>query len=711
MACRTLLSAVRVDPAPPAGKPGGSSLGSGPLPVVRQGFSASGLAKQAVLGSGTQNVYLDGLEPQPEAAVSIAPPFGQRDEALPIRGREKVLGDLAAADSGVLVMCGMGGCGKTRLALEAAFAAQQHGAAVWWVSAAQASILEAGMRALGRRLGMTDADLEHGDAADVLWQHLASRQEPWLLVIDNADDPPLLAGSGSSVAEGRGWLRPVSSEAGKVLVTSRDGSAASWGSWCQRHRLPMLPADTAAVMLADHAGPHDGLGSGEDVRDLAARLGGLPLALKIAGSYLAESAAIPAAFADPGVIRTYRQYRDALEGGGFAAVFPLASGEITQERARGLIGRTWDLTLDLLDARRLPEARQLLRLLASLADAPVPYELLLKPAELTTRPPFEGLTGPRLWQVLQTLDSFGLIDLGVSDGPAAIPVARLHPLVRDTSRPAAAGDRLAFLELAARLLQRAAAAEETGEPEDPPMWPAWQLLTPHAAQVLDNLTAELGHPDDAAKAAAYAASMAARYQAEQGLHARAEAQFARVLAARLRVQGPDDPDTLATRHQIALEMAERGDHAGAEAEFRDVLAARLRVLGPDHPDTLTTRHQIALEMAARGDHAGAEAEYRDVLAARLRVQGPDHPDTLAARHNIALEMAARGDHAGAEAEYRDVLAARLRVQGPDHPDTLAARHNIALEMAARGDHAGAEAEYRDVLAAGCGCRARTTRTR
>ena len=69
-------------------------------------------------------------------------------------------------------------------------------------------------------------------------------------------------------------------------------------------------------------------------------------------------------------------------------------------------------------------------------------------------------------------------------------------------------------------------------------------------------------------------------------------------------------------------MAERGDHAAAEAEYRDVLAARLRVLGPDHPDTLATRHCIALEMAERGDHAGAEAESRDVLAAQLRARAP-----------------------------------------------------------------------------------------
>jgi hypothetical protein len=75
-------------------------------------------------------------------------------------------------------------------------------------------------------------------------------------------------------------------------------------------------------------------------------------------------------------------------------------------------------------------------------------------------------------------------------------------------------------------------------------------------------------------------------------------------------------------------MAARGDHAAAEAEYRDVLAARVRVLGPGHPDTLTTRHQIAVEMAARGDHAAAEAEFTDLLAAKLRVLGPDHPSTL-----------------------------------------------------------------------------------
>ncbi len=39
---------------------------------------------------------------------------------------------------------------------------------------------------------------------------------------------------------------------------------------------------------------------------------------------------------------------------------------------------------------------------------------------------------------------------------------------------------------------------------------------------------------------------------------------------------------------VAWMGAERGDHAGAEAEYRDVLAAKVRVLGPDHPYTKVT---------------------------------------------------------------------------------------------------------------------------
>ena len=59
------------------------------------------------------------------------------------------------------------------------------------------------------------------------------------------------------------------------------------------------------------------------------------------------------------------------------------------------------------------------------------------------------------------------------------------------------------------------------------------------------------------------------------------------------------------------------------------------MLGPDHPDTLTTRDNLAGWRGEAGDAAGAAAAFEEVLADRLRVLGPDHPDTLTTRHNLA----------------------------------------------------------------------------
>jgi hypothetical protein len=238
-------------------------------------------------------------------------------------------------------------------------------------------------------------------------------------------------------------------------------------------------------VLADHAGHVPGLGSDEQARALATRLGGLPLALKIAGSYLAETAKVPAAFAGQDSIRSYRQYQDAID-----------SAALSQD----VIGHTWEMSLELLDIRQLPEARYLLRLLATFAGAPVPYELLLYPAIIARTSLFEDINGSRLWQVLQALDSFGLISLspGIADD---IAVAVLHPLVRDASRSDAC---LPYLEIAALLLEHAA-EQIPDSPEDPPTWPAWQLLAPHAIHVLNALAGETERSDSATLAAANAA--------------------------------------------------------------------------------------------------------------------------------------------------------------------------------------------------------------
>jgi len=630
------------------------------------------------------------------AEVSTALPLEQLDENPQLRGRDAILAELNDPGERVWVLHGLGGCGKTRLAQEVAVRAQQRSREVWWVSAGESGNLVAGMRAVGRHLHIPDAALNQGDAADVIWQGLANRpeQEIWLLVIDGVDDPKILAGPGKSVAEGRGWLRPVRTKTGMVLVTSRDGSQNSWAhQWCRRLHVKMLPTDEAGEVLADYAGRSPRLGDGDDARRLADRLGGLPLALQLAGRNLFKAAGWSAKFAD--VPRTYRQYLDAIED---EAPRP-PGGEMTQRRALEMVGYTSDRTLDLLDKRGVPEARPMLQLLASFGPAPIPWELVLDTELLAACPPFLGISGLGILGALEALTDFDLIDMDPSgEDPNQIGEARLHPLVRDTSRPpAGSAERAMFLNLAAQLLEPAAAPEQAGRPEDPKRWQLWRLLAPHPGHVLDALEREPGYPADGAAAAAFAAHRAARYHAARGLHEQAEAQFRKVLTVRSRVLGAEHADTLATRHEIARMTRLRGRYAEAETEFRDVLAARRRVLAADDRYTLITWHEIAVTMAAQREYAKAETEFRNVLEARTGLLGADHPDTLITWHEIARMMAEQGKYTEAEIEFRKVLEAKTGKLGGEDRDTLITRHEIARVMADQRKYTEAEKESREVL--------------
>jgi tetratricopeptide (TPR) repeat protein len=683
--------------------PSGDS-GPGTVPAVWVDVTGHERTQQATLGTGAQHNYFGGVPAEAETPVSIAPPAGQRDGRFPLRGRDEVLSELLAVHDGprVRVIHGMGGCGKTSLVLEAGHLARERGAEVWWVSAAEKSRLLAGMRAIGRRLGVSDDELRHGEAADLLWRRLSEWSQQWLLVIDSADDPRILAGPGLRTADGTGWLRPVTSPSGLVLVTSRDGDAANWGPWCRLYSIGMLAAAEAVQVLADRTGVHHALlGGNTGAESLAGRLGRLPLALRLAGSFLAESAEIPPAFADPAPIRSYLKYRETLELGDLRAAFPSpAPGTLTPDEARGIIDRTWELTLDQLDSRQCPEARRLLRLLAWLGNAPIPYELLLHPPTLASSPLFADITGLRLWQVLQALAGFGLIELASSQDQVELRVIRLHPLVRDTNRAGSTNtEQEEYLTLAASLVRVAAASEALGSPEDPVTWPRWQALAPHALDGFQTLTAAPGYPDEALIAAAYAADKTAAYQAAQSLISTAEATHRAVLQVRLRALGADHPDTIATRHSIARRLAERADYGAAESEYRGVLEAMQRVLGAEAPDTLMVQHNLAALVSFRGDYAQAEAEYRDVLAIKLRVLGPDHQDTLVTRHEIARMMSEQGQYAAAEAEFRRVLETRIQTLGPDHYYTLITRSQLARNMAAQGQHARAEKEFREILTA------------
>ena len=160
--------------------------------------------------------------------------------------------------------------------------------------------------------------------------------------------------------------------------------------------------------------------------------------------------------------------------------------------------------------------------------------------------------------------------------------------------------------------------------------------------------------------------------------------YEQMLAEREWVLGPDHPDTLTIRNNLAGAYYSVGRFGEAIELYEQVLAEYERVLGADHPDTLTVRNNLAGAYKSAGRLAEAVELFEQVLAEYERVLGSDHPDTLAARNNLAGAYYFAGRFGEAIELLGRVLADRVRVLGPDHPDTLTTRNNLAFAYHSAG---------------------------
>jgi hypothetical protein len=235
-------------------------------------------------------------------------------------GREQLLADLYArlGDEGneagprIVALCGMGGAGKTSVAVEYAHRHLAETGLVWQFPAEDATALAAGFDELARQLGARDL-LDAGDP--VAWVHgiLASRPGRWLLIFDNAPDAVAL----------QSVLPPAGD--GQVLVTTQD---PLWPG----HRaieIPVLDAAVAAEFLITRTGDD----APDAAQELAGELGGLPLALEQAAAYMQAAGRSIAAYLDLFRIRRddlLARGKPAGYSGQVATTWSLAFGQLRQ---------------------------------------------------------------------------------------------------------------------------------------------------------------------------------------------------------------------------------------------------------------------------------------------------------------------------------------------------------------------------------------------
>ncbi|MDV9171026.1 tetratricopeptide repeat protein [Streptomyces sp. W16] len=586
----------------------------------------------------------------------------------------KAIADPATATNGLHIVHGMAGSGKTALS-QTVFdeAVASHGVVGLWVNASDRSSFRSGILAVAHDRGAAQQEVDAAREgrrpdADFVWYYLDRSPEPWLLVLDNADDP--------SVFRHGAWLR--SSSRGIVLVTTRLRGASVW-SRAAKHQLDVLDVSYAVDVLRDL------VVSTEDTAKLellARRLDCHPLALSLAGAYLGRQ------LLEPVSVDEYLKRLDAdpslLDRG----------AEPGEQELRRLITRTWQISLDTLTERGNPQATTLLRLLSCFAAAPLPVGVLSPTALDGTGLPHAvpSLTGEHANLALEGLETHSLVSLIKADAGAeraAVPSVQTHPLLLETVASRIPVDQRALLlESAAGLLQRLLSTDSDRYVDPHTL----RLFTPHASALLKHAAA---HRADAATASALAVVRDLRDQA----YVRGDYATARALAddAVHVTDGQGSTEALTDRHERGRVLTALGHFDDAATLHRATLEAREALLGPEHPDTLDSAHALGISLYGLGRWADDELSMRRAADGRARALGVTHPDTIDSRGRLAETIGQQQRWDEARQLATENLAVSVRALGDDHPHTLLSRIALAWVLAGTGDWEEAAAHTRTTL--------------
>jgi tetratricopeptide (TPR) repeat protein len=251
-------------------------------------------------------------------------------------------------------LCGLGGIGKTQIALEYAYRYQREYQAIFWIKADTRENLLADFLALAKLLHLREQAAQERAITIAAVKRWFQSHERWLLILDNADDLALV----------REFL--PSAQHGHTLLTTR---TQALGGLAHSIQVEEMNQEVGALFLLRRAGLLPPDMSSLDVtsahyqlaRVVARELGGLPLALDQAGAYIEETSSSLREY-----LEVYRAHRSALlqRRGGLTTNHPEP------------VATTWALAFEQVEHWN-PMAADLLRLCAFLDPDAIPEEILL----------------------------------------------------------------------------------------------------------------------------------------------------------------------------------------------------------------------------------------------------------------------------------------------------------------------------------------------
>ncbi|MEV6650700.1 FxSxx-COOH system tetratricopeptide repeat protein [Streptomyces sp. NPDC051219] len=549
------------------------------------------------------------------------------------RMRDQLGGGMAVVLPQPQTLYGLGGVGKTQVALEYVHRFMADYDLVWWISSEQTDDVVAGLAELAVRLGAQggeDMAAASQEAIDLLRRGVPSSR--WLLVFDNADDPEQL----------KRFFPPGGP--GHVLVTSRNQTWSQYGD--------ALPVD---VFLRDESIEHlqrraPGL-TKEDADQVATAVGDLPLAVEQAAAWIAETATPVAAYVE----------------------------QLAQQAARVLalnqpagypepVAATWNVSIDRLQSRS-PAAVRLLQLCAFFAPEPISANLLYSKEMIDALKPYDASLQEKLvlGRVIREIGRFALAKVDQVGNSIQV-----HRLVQAVIRAQLSEEEQADARAAVHRILAGARPDDDEPIDNPETWPRFAAIWPH----LTPSEARLSKDPETRRLLIDRV----RYLWKRGDFKAASALGGELRETWKEMLGDSDLQYLYLRFHLSNILRSQGRYVEARELDEVTLERQREALGASHPHTYMTTSGLAMDLGTLGEYGRAIELAREAHEGFSQIFHESHPRTLAAANNLALNLRMVGQYARAREIDQDVFDRRTEVLGPEHPYTLSSATSLARDL-------------------------------
>jgi hypothetical protein len=560
---------------------------------------------------------------------------GRGEELKDIRNR--FLNDISTnVNNAVLrqVIFGLGGIGKTRLAIEYAWKYQESYSALIFAvadtpSQLRRSISELAAPAILNLNEWKNPEEEVRLASVIRW---FSENPGWLLIIDNADDKESVDAIQNLLANLRG---------GHVIITSR---SSWWSKSVAKHELDVLSQEAAKTFLLDRTKDERIKTLNDEIvaSDLARELGGLALALEQAGAYI-QNRDGGLSLAD--YLKRWREGREQVSSW---------CDELVMHYPRS-VAITWETTVHALS----PAALTLFRILSWFSPDPIPRSIItdqgvkiiiknaVKASDLSV-----GEIDPE--QALSELIAYSMTKKVDEQGVACVGLHRVVlNIMRDRMPPEAKAPTI----VAAADLLVLFAPKDSYRPE---AWMDWRLLISHAEtiwQVL-HLMEEVHWNIELMK-------MLALYYMGQNNYAVAVPIQREVLRLVQKRLSSDDPEIFLAKNDLALMIPTEEK----EQLFREALEGRIRIHGFESEETAETQHNLGSHLVNKNP-GEAKTLLENAVSTHTKVNGPFHWRTLMAEMALSNVLLVQGFSEEGEKMVHNNVENKRKHLGRYHPDTL-----------------------------------------